>query len=191
MGGTRRRRATPQPWVRSLGELPRAGRPICRARVGLNVNGQRVPQKGYITDELTDYALRLARAARSATAPVLSVSVAQGRARRSSFRPTRHKGRYANERFDRPATLEPGGRGKAELRPMWVQNQRNSWHGVDFPYHGDARHRRVLQALLRNAPGSRREHRPRAGARCSGADCSNRRWSCTWATTASRSASTG
>ena len=18
---------------------------------------------------------------------------------------------------------------------MWVQNQRNSWHGVDFPYH--------------------------------------------------------
>jgi N-acetylglucosamine-6-sulfatase len=21
------------------------------------------------------------------------------------------------------------------LRPRWVQNQRNSWHGVDFPYH--------------------------------------------------------
>ncbi len=20
---------------------------------------------------------------------------------------------------------------------MWVQNQRNSWHGVDFPYHSD------------------------------------------------------
>jgi N-acetylglucosamine-6-sulfatase len=25
----------------------------------------------------------------------------------------------------------------AQHRPMWVQNQRNSWHGVDFPYHSD------------------------------------------------------
>jgi len=24
----------------------------------------------------------------------------------------------------------------ARHRPMWVQNQRNSWHGVDFAYHG-------------------------------------------------------
>jgi N-acetylglucosamine-6-sulfatase len=23
----------------------------------------------------------------------------------------------------------------AQHRPMWVQNQRNSWHGVDYPYH--------------------------------------------------------
>jgi N-acetylglucosamine-6-sulfatase len=23
----------------------------------------------------------------------------------------------------------------AQGRPMWVQNQRNSWHGVDYPYH--------------------------------------------------------
>ena len=22
-------------------------------------------------------------------------------------------------------------------KPMWVKNQRNSWHGVDFPYHSD------------------------------------------------------
>ena len=21
-------------------------------------------------------------------------------------------------------------------KPMWVQDQRNSWHGVEFPYHG-------------------------------------------------------
>jgi N-acetylglucosamine-6-sulfatase len=25
----------------------------------------------------------------------------------------------------------------ARHRPAWVQNQRNSWHGVDFPYHSD------------------------------------------------------
>jgi N-acetylglucosamine-6-sulfatase len=25
----------------------------------------------------------------------------------------------------------------AQHRPMWVQNQRNSWHGVDYPYHSE------------------------------------------------------
>ena len=30
-------------------------------------------------------------------------------------------------------------------KPMWVQNQRNSWHGVDFPYHS----KRDLQAYFR------------------------------------------
>jgi N-acetylglucosamine-6-sulfatase len=25
----------------------------------------------------------------------------------------------------------------ARGRPMWVQNQRNSWHGVEYPYHSD------------------------------------------------------
>jgi N-acetylglucosamine-6-sulfatase len=25
----------------------------------------------------------------------------------------------------------------AQHRPMWVQNQRNSWHGVEYPYHSD------------------------------------------------------
>ena len=24
-----------------------------------------------------------------------------------------------------------------EGKPMWVRNQRNSWHGVDFAYHSD------------------------------------------------------
>ena len=25
----------------------------------------------------------------------------------------------------------------ARGRPMWAQNQRNSWHGVEFPYHSE------------------------------------------------------
>ena len=37
-------------------------------------------------------------------------------------------------------------------RPMWVQNQRNSWHGVDFPYHSDLDiaeyYRRYCETLL-------------------------------------------
>ncbi len=102
------------------------------SEAGLNVNGLRVPQKGYITDELTDYALRWLEQ-RNADKPFyLCVS---HKAVHSEFIPAeRHKGRYANERFDRPATWDPAP-GKRSLRPMWAQNQRNSWHGVDFPYH--------------------------------------------------------
>ena len=37
-------------------------------------------------------------------------------------------------------------------KPMWVQNQRNSWHGVDFPYHSDLDiaeyYRRYAETLL-------------------------------------------
>jgi N-acetylglucosamine-6-sulfatase len=39
-----------------------------------------------------------------------------------------------------------------EGRPMWVRNQRNSWHGVDFPYHSDLDiadyYRRYAETLL-------------------------------------------
>ena len=41
----------------TTGSASAARAPICRATSGLNVNGERVPQKGYITDELTDYAI--------------------------------------------------------------------------------------------------------------------------------------
>jgi N-acetylglucosamine-6-sulfatase len=37
-------------------------------------------------------------------------------------------------------------------KPMWVRNQRNSWHGVDFPYHSDldiaAYYRRYAETIL-------------------------------------------
>ena len=49
----------------------------------------------------------------------------------SEFIPApRHAGRYADARFRYPDNMKPGMPG----RPMWVENQRNSWHGVDFPY---------------------------------------------------------
>ena len=44
----------------------------------------------------------------------------------------RHRGRYQNKRFVSPKTMDPANVAGA---PMWVQNQRNSWHGVEFPYH--------------------------------------------------------
>jgi N-acetylglucosamine-6-sulfatase len=51
----------------------------------------------------------------------------------SDFVPAeRHKGRYRNQRFVEPRTQDPA---NVHDAPMWVRNQRNSWHGVDFPYH--------------------------------------------------------
>jgi len=123
----------PQPgfdrWVSFLGQgtyLP--------SKNGLNVDGKRVPQKGYITDELTGYALDWLKQLRRDQPYFLYLS---HKAVHSEFIPAeRHKGHYAKEVFEYPATMAASGP-MARGRPMWVQNQRNSWHGVDFPYHSD------------------------------------------------------
>ena len=53
----------------------------------------------------------------------------------AEFEPApRHKGRYKDAKFVYPPTMQATGE-MAQHRPMWVQNQRNSWHGVDYPYH--------------------------------------------------------
>lgn len=101
---------------------------------GLNVDGKRVPQKGYITDELTDYALEWLNGRDKSKPYFLYLS---HKAVHAGFVPAdRHKGRYANAKFVPPPTVAASG-DMARGRPMWVQNQRNSWHGVDFPYHSD------------------------------------------------------
>ncbi len=123
----------PQPgfdrWVSFRGQgtyLPSAS--------GLNVDGKRVPQKGYITDELTDYALDWLRTRDTGRPFFLYLS---HKAVHADFVPAeRHKGRYADATFTPPASMAPGNPDESG-RPMWVQNQRNSWHGVDFPYHSD------------------------------------------------------
>lgn len=98
---------------------------------GLNVDGRRVPQTGYITDELTDYALRWLEGRKSDRPFMLFLS---HKAVHSDFIPAeRHKGRYAKAPFRYPASMAPPA--DPGLRPRWVHDQRNSWHGVDFPYH--------------------------------------------------------
>ena len=99
---------------------------------GLNVNGQPVPQKGYITDELTDYALDWLRN-RKGNRPFMLYLSHKG-VHADFVSAERHRGRYRNEAFVPPATMNPANHQGA---PMWVQNQRNSWHGTDYPYHSD------------------------------------------------------
>lgn len=101
---------------------------------GLNIDGKKVPQKGYITDELTDYAVEWI-GQRPKDKPFFVYL--SHKAVHSEFIPAeRHKGKYADAAFVPPATMASSG-DMARGRPMWVQNQRNSWHGVEFPYHSD------------------------------------------------------
>ena len=99
---------------------------------GLNVDGKHVPQKGYITDELTDYAVEWIEKQPASQPYFLYLS---HKAVHADFIPAeRHKGRYANATFIPPVSQAPP-IDPATPRPMWAQNQRNSWHGVEFPYH--------------------------------------------------------
>lgn len=96
---------------------------------GLNVNGKSVPQKGYITDELNGYALDWLKDRNGKKPFMMYLS---HKAVHAEFIPAeRHKGKYAKEIFVEPKTQNPENVSGA---PMWVRNQRNSWHGVDFPY---------------------------------------------------------
>jgi N-acetylglucosamine-6-sulfatase len=104
------------------------------AKNGLNVDGQRVPQRGYITDELTDYAIDWLKG-RSGSRPFFLYL--SHKAVHADFTPAeRHRGRYRDRPFTPPLTMADTPE-NYEGKPMWVRNQRNSWHGVDFPYHSD------------------------------------------------------
>lgn len=103
-------------------------------RYTLNVNGERVKQKGYITDELTDYAVDWLEDQKDSDEPFFLYL--SHKAVHSNFTPAqRHADRYADEDL---SFLPRGEDIKAEKNaPRWVRDQRNSWHGIDFSYHSD------------------------------------------------------
>lgn len=114
---------------------------------GLNVNGKKVPQKGYITDELNGFATDWLEK-RSARKPFMLYL--SHKAVHAEFIPAeRHRGKFQNAKFVPPATMDPDNVTDA---PMWVRNQRNSWHGVDFPYHSkldvEEYYKRYAETLL-------------------------------------------
>ncbi len=131
---------------------------------GLNVNGRRVPQKGYITDELTDYALDWLQArpkdrpfflylAHKAVHVDLTpgpdgqarVLVPGAMAPREFIAAPRHRGLYKDQRVPQPPE---GGQGV----PRWVRNQRDSVIGVDYAFYStggiDKYYRQYCETLL-------------------------------------------
>ena len=100
----------------------------------ININGKRVDQKGYITDELTDYAVDWLEQRDSDKPFFMYLS---HKAVHSNFDPApRHKDQYSDVKIEVPASQADTEENYAG-KPMWVKNQRNSWHGVDFPYHSE------------------------------------------------------
>ena len=99
----------------------------------LNVNGERVKQKGYITDELTDYAIEWLSDQRPDEKPFFLYL--SHKAVHANFTPAeRHEGMLDDAPFTRPAS-EADTHENYRGKPRWLRDQRNSWHGVDFPYH--------------------------------------------------------
>lgn len=103
-------------------------------KAGLNVDGKKVPQKGYITDELTDYALDWLKG-RDAKKPFM-LYLSHKAVHAEFVVAERHKGRYKGQHAPVPAAATASDEYYRD-KPMWLKNQRNSWHGVEFPYHSD------------------------------------------------------
>lgn len=99
---------------------------------GLNVNGVKTKQKGYITDELANYAVDWLKTLDKNRPFMLYLSHKGVHA--DFVPPDRFKNTHLSDVFKQPKTMAPDSH---KGQPMWVQNQRNSWHGVDFPYHSD------------------------------------------------------
>ena len=100
---------------------------------GFNVNGKRVPQEGYITDELTDYALNWLDNRKHDENKPFFLYVSHKAVHADFVAADRHLGRYKDRKLPLPPTFADT---KANYRnkPRWLKDQRNSRHGVDFAY---------------------------------------------------------
>lgn len=101
----------------------------------LNIDGKSVPQKGYITDELTDYAMDWLSKERDPRKPFFLYLSHKG-VHSDPLPPPRYAHQYDNTKFTLPASAANTPQNNAG-KPMWVLNQRNSWHGIDFFYNAD------------------------------------------------------
>jgi len=97
----------------------------------LNIDGKLTPQQGYITDELTDYTLDWLDHTDKSRPFMVYLS---HKGVHADFYPAvRDKGKLSSVTFPLPETWADTQENYVG-KPMWVKNQRNSWHGVDYPY---------------------------------------------------------
>ena len=102
-------------------------------RYTLNENGKRLPQDGYITTLLTRKAVEFLERQSGREEPFflyLSHKAVHG-----PFTPEpKYKGSLADVAIEDPASSEQPSN-NLRNRPRWLLDQRNSWHGMDFPLH--------------------------------------------------------
>jgi N-acetylglucosamine-6-sulfatase len=116
----------------------------------LNIDGRRREVEGYTTDILTRFALEWLGRVRGNEAPFFLVL--SHKAVHAEFVPAeRHAGRYRDVEIPYPVTM-PKTESNLRGQPRWVREQRNSWHGVDYAYHGqfdfDTFYRRYAETAL-------------------------------------------
>lgn len=117
----------------------------------LNVDGKSVPQKGYITDELTEYAIEWLNGTVKESGKPFFMYLSHKGVHGMFYPAERHAGRYKDKAMPIPKTMADIPENHKN-KPMWLKNQRNSWHGVDFAYHQDTdieeHYRLYCEALL-------------------------------------------
>jgi arylsulfatase A-like enzyme len=101
----------------------------------LNVDGAHVPQRGYITDELTDYALDWLDHGRDQSRPFF-LYLSHKAVHSDPLPAPRHVDQYDGVDFPVPASAANTPENN-EGKPRWVYEQRNTWHGIDFFYNSD------------------------------------------------------
>lgn len=116
----------------------------------LNIDGERRVHEGYTTDILTDLAIDWLEQRRRDDQPFFLMLA--HKAVHAEFVPAeRHAGRYADVEIPYPVTM-PKTESNLRDQPRWVRAQRNSWHGVDYAYHGqfdfDTFYRRYAETTL-------------------------------------------
>lgn len=101
----------------------------------LNMNGKRIKQEGYITTFLTKHALDFLDQQKNSQQPFflyLSHKAVHG-----PFTPeSKYEKSLSTETFNLPESSKFESENKNN-RPRWVLDQRNSWHGMDFPLYRD------------------------------------------------------
>lgn len=116
----------------------------------LNIDGKRIQHEGYTTDILTDYAVEWLEERNEDGEPFFLYL--SHKAVHAEFEPAeRHRGHYADVEIPYPETM-PNTERSYRGKPGWVKEQRYSWHGVDYMYHGamdfDEFYRRYTETLL-------------------------------------------
>ena len=118
---------------------------------GFNINGKRrVPQKGYITDELTDYAVRWLKE-RDANAKPFFLYVSHKAVHSDFVGRDGERGKYKDKPWTPPKTFADTAENR-KGKPRWLIDQRNSRHGAEYGYNLDnfdveEYHKRYCEAL--------------------------------------------
>jgi N-acetylglucosamine-6-sulfatase len=113
-----------------------------------NIDGEMVQRKGYMSDLLTEYAADWIREQKNKPF-FLYLS---HKAIHFPFEPAkRHEGKYENVKIEYPPSMADTEENYKD-KPDWVRKQRDSWHGVDYMYHGnmdfDSFYKRYCETIL-------------------------------------------